>query len=357
MSDDIPISGDSEEFKIATRQQIHEAYNLNELPDGEVILDGTYTKEGWTQEESQAILGEPYHTQSGTELARWADEAMYSATPMDLEHGQNVQPHVKLISMTANPLRVMAAAAQLYRGDVVDDAKDIPRAIANDWVNDMNRTKLQAPLEFIDLHLLIGGVTRAFTHQLVRQRTAVYIQESMRFAVKGDAQWEVAMPPSISHLREDDPKRRIWDDTVARMAWTYKTLIDAGIPAEDARGILPMNITTRVHYKTNLRALVDHSGMRLCSQAQHEWKVVWRRIIEAIANYGPLDERWQQMGILSLLGPVCYQTGKCEFMASTDRHCSIRERVQAHYANGDHPDTWSDIDPMEPLMEGAARHA
>jgi thymidylate synthase ThyX len=43
---------------------------------------------------------------------------------------------------------------------------------------------LKAPLEAIDFHFMVEGVTRAHTHQEVRQRTAVFAQESMRFAVK-----------------------------------------------------------------------------------------------------------------------------------------------------------------------------
>src|SRR5262249_33068232 len=62
------------------------------------------------------IPDEPEPTHS-TEVRRWADEAMYSATPLvDREAGELLKPRVTIISMTHNPLRVMAAAAQQYRG-------------------------------------------------------------------------------------------------------------------------------------------------------------------------------------------------------------------------------------------------
>ena len=45
--------------------------------------------------------------------------------------------------------------------------------------------------------------------QLVRQRVgASYIQESMRFAVKGNAAKEIGMPPYIEALAEDHPMSR-----------------------------------------------------------------------------------------------------------------------------------------------------
>lgn len=297
----------------------------------------------------------PEHIHS-KEIARFADAAMYVAEPDRMANqGLEVLPQVTLIHQTANPLRVMAAAAELYRGRVVRDPDDVSEEEALAWFGDMTKTALKAPLEFIDFHFLIEGVTRAFTHQLVRQRTAVYVQESQRFAVKEHTRWEVSLPPSIAELKYDDPRRVNWDLAIQHISNTYKNLINAGTPAEDARGLLPTNITTRVHYKTNLRGLAEHAGLRLCSQAQHEWKQVWAQMIQAIKNYGPFSHRWQQKAITDLFKPVCYQTGRCEFRAATDRYCSIRERVEAHYAKGEGPEQWTNISPLEPLLATAAR--
>lgn len=290
------------------------------------------------------------------EVQRWADVAMYTAE-RDINGMEPIEPRVTLVHMTDNPLRTMAAASELYRGHIVDGKSQISKTVAEKWLDDMTKTALQAPLEFIDMHFLFEGVTRAFTHQLVRQRTAVFVQESQRFAVKDNAEFETAMPPSIARLKDDDPARVVWNSTVRQVADAYMMLVDHGIPAEDARGLLPTNITTRVHYKTNLRGLAEHAGMRLCSQAQYEWKQVWAGIINAILNYGPFSERWQQRAIVKLFKPVCYQTGRCEFRAETDRHCRIRDRVETHFSRGEGPETWIDINPMEPLMEGAARRS
>jgi flavin-dependent thymidylate synthase len=294
----------------------------------------------------------------GTEVARFADVAMWEAHPdeMGAEH-EAVLPRVTLISMTPNPLREMAAASEMYAGRPVRNAQQISRTVAEKWFREMTKTVLHAPLEFIEFHFLFEGVTRAFTHQLIRQRTAVYVQESMRFAVKSHAAVEVAQPWSIRSLKEDDPRKMIWDDAVAHASWAYNALIDNGIAAEDARGVLPTNITTRIHYKTNLRNLAEHAGLRLCSQAQEEWKLVWAGMLEAIKNYGFPVDRWQNKLILELFKPICYQTGRCEFRGENDRYCPIRERVEAHHSRGEGPTVWVDIDPREPLVPGAARKA
>lgn len=310
----------------------------------------SWAGEGFSRVEPEDLPPEP-----GKEMLRYADVAMYARKPM-VEEGELVKPKVTLAMMTPNPLRTMAAASELYRGEVVPDVTSISRERALMWLTDMTKTVLSAPLELISFQFLIEGVTRAFTHQLVRQRVgAVYIQESMRFSVAENGEHEVRMPPSIERLKEDDPARVVWSDTVSRIAWAYKTLINAEIPAEDARGLLPTNITTRVWYSTNLRGLMTHGGTRLSSQAQYEWKEVWRQILQAIGSYGPKEERWQQHAIATLFRPICYQTGKCEFLADTDRFCNIRERVMAHHAKGEGPDRWFDINPLEALSEGAAR--
>jgi thymidylate synthase ThyX len=67
---------------------------------------------------------------------------------------------------------------------VIRDLAEITDDERRHYFDECFKTTLKAPLEFIDFHLMVEGVTRAHTHQEVRQRTAVFAQESMRFAVK-----------------------------------------------------------------------------------------------------------------------------------------------------------------------------
>jgi flavin-dependent thymidylate synthase len=298
------------------------------------------------------------------EVARFADVAMFTAKPIEPEENGEILPKVTLISLTPDPIRTMAAACGLYSGKIIRSREEVSREEAEHWLSEMSRTALKAGLEFVDFHFLIENVSRGFTHQLVRQRTAVYVQESMRFAVKENAGMEVGMPPSIARLAEDHPQRVVWQKSVERMGQDYMALIESGIPAEDARGLLPTNILTRVHYKTNLRGLMEHAGMRLCTQAQFEWRLVWAEILRAIRAYpdesepsrlGPwFDLSWQCELLANLFRPICYRTGKCEFAADIDRACSIRSRVNAHHAAAEPSTTWVDILPREWMADPTA---
>jgi flavin-dependent thymidylate synthase len=282
---------------------------------------------------------------------RWADRAMFKAEALDASDG----PRVYLLWMTPDPLGAIAAACKMYKGEVVRNLYDVTDAERLEYLQQVNKTKLKAPFEFVQFHFMIEGVTRGFTHQMVRQRTAAYAQESLRFAVIGeeDGDIPVRLPPSLSGLPMDSESLAVWHETVREIGTTYRRLVDSGVPAEDARGILPHNVLTRLHYTTNLRALLDHAGNRLCTQAQFEWRDVFAKIVDAIRGAHTIEMYkkapdgqpaaypvYMADQLTSLFRPVCYATGKCEFMANFDRECSIRERVQANHEIGRPSSEW-----------------
>ena len=275
-----------------------------------------------------------------SELVRYADKAMFEAAPIEREEGKRVQPVVRLLSMTADPLGAIAAACRMYEGKPTTKLSDVTDDERRHYWEEVKKTHLKAPYEFVDLHFYIEGVDRAFTHQHVRQRTAVFAQESMRFAVKENMASEAAVPPSLLKA-ENRTELDLWDSTLDTIEDAYNALVGAGIPAEDARGILPHATTTRIHYKTNLRNLLDHAGNRLCTQAQWIWRYVFNGIVRGIGAYDPVaaifpggtagtDHLWQfrLMADDDLFRPVCFSLGHCPFTADFDRGCTIRDRVQ-----------------------------
>jgi hypothetical protein len=213
---------------------------------------------------------------------------------------------------------------------------------------------------------MIDGVDRGFTHQMVRQRTAVYAQESHRFAVIEDLPHAVCLPPSLHGTSEEadinssiqaERWRATWDQANDFTSKAYQTLVNDGMPQEDARGLLPTATSTRLNFVTDMRNLVDHAGNRLCTQAQFHWRHVFNEMIKAIRNYGQLESvdisemgdarvrtiqgaesehAWQFRALADseLWRPVCYLLGHCPFKASFDRFCSIRDRIEILGKNG-----------------------
>lgn len=297
------------------------------------------------------------------DIVKWADDAMYEAQP--IKQGEKKGPQVYLLSATPDPLGAVAAAMRMFRGDPpysLADVTDDERRWA--WEESI-KGHLKAPWEMIDFQFMLEGVSRSFTHQLVRQRTAVYAQESQRFAVKRGMADEAVIPPSI---RGNEGAEEIFRAALADAQHSYDCLVDSGIPAEDARALLPHATATRVIYKTNFRGLMEHAGMRLCTQAQFEWRSVFMGIMKAIRNYSsyymsrphgigmPEHTRadWQfdliAKPIAATFAPVCYKAGHCVFMSELDRGCTIRDRVQAFSAAGVPPDKWgADVNWAEPM--------
>ena len=269
------------------------------------------------------------------EMLRWADAAMYESQPMLVEEDTGlVKPRVFLINATPDPLGTLAVDMRMYRGDPVYSLKEITNEERHWAWEELSKTHLNTPLEGVHLKFMIEAVTRSFTHQMVRQRVgAYYVQESLRFAVKRGLADEVAIPPSI--VDGDESAQMIWETVIKHIEAAYESLVNAGIPAEDARGILPHCTTTRIIYNTNLRALFEHAGNRLCTQAQFEWRAVFLEMMKAIREYGTphLREDWQWKMIATptryTFTPICYRLGRCAFMSMLDRGCTIRERVNA----------------------------
>lgn len=308
---------------------------------------------------------------------KWGDSAQYHAEPhanyVDEQHG--VVPSAHLIWMTPDPLGVLAAFSGIYKGEVHKDVSRITDDMRKQCFEDVQKTHLQAPLELVKFHFLIEGVDRAFTHQHVRQRTAVYGQESLRFAIPGTLDMATTLPPSLQgtsrvspegpyDITEEQAWRNRWEAALHSIDANYHALVETGMPAEEARGLLPTAVATRIHYCTDMRNMKDHAGNRLCTQAQFHWRVVFAQMLDQIRNYTPdfyswiphgegIDRsrllgmwedkfRWQYQMIADspLWRPVCYELRYCPFQASFDRACSIRERVEAMGRSGIPSSEW-----------------
>lgn len=295
----------------------------------------------------------------GGEVMRYADKAMYEAAPM-----VSITPKVYLLWMTPDPLGAIAAMSRMYEGKPTYSLSDITDDERGKYWKAMSETHLNAPLESVKLHFFIEGVDRAFTHQMVRQRTAVYAQESLRFAVKENLAQETPYPISFYDDRVygnrsgQNDLRDLWDKTVSDIEAAYKKLIANGVPAEDARGLLPHAITTRLNYVTDLRNLLEHAGNRLCTQAQFHWRTVFMQIRESIRTYLPSisdgemwvdqDDNWQfELIANTAFVPQCYLQGRCPFKADFDRGCTIRGRVDQFERRGVPSKEWEDSTTMD----------
>lgn len=207
---------------------------------------------------------------------------------------------VLLVASTPEPDRTVAAAARLCysdasAGDLVEKMKgeDVSRFIGH-----LRGSGHLSPFEHAVFTFAIDGISRVCTHQLVRHRLASYSQQSQRYVEMKDP--EVVLPPSVS---ADPAARDIFERTVRDSHEAYRTMVEAGIPREDARYVLPHGWVTKIVVTMNARELHHFFSMRLCRRAQWEIRDLAKRMLLIARKEAPV--------IFSVAGPDCVTRGRC----------------------------------------------
>jgi thymidylate synthase (FAD) len=143
----------------------------------------------------------------------------------------------------------------------------------------------------------VEGVSRALTHQLVRHRIASFSQQSQRYVSLKDPSY---VRP---HTVENNPDAsKIFDETMDRIWEAYRALEEMGVPAEDARYLLPNGCTTNIVVTMNARELLHFFSLRCCGRAQWEIREMAEKMLALCVEVSP--------AIFSDAGPPCMR-GPC----------------------------------------------
>ncbi len=137
----------------------------------------------------------------------------------------------------------------------------------------MESFKYPSVLEHVVFTFLIEGISRVTSHQLVRHRIASYTQESQRYST---VEKDYVVPVSVIKAGFEEEFRKIMEEAYR----LYDKMIDAGVPYEDARYIVPQAVTTRLLMTVNLRELIHIACLRLSPHAQWELRELVRLMIE-----------------------------------------------------------------------------
>lgn len=142
--------------------------------------------------------------------------------------------------------------------------------------------------EFVDYVFMVEGVSRAFTHQFVRSRNASYAQQTMRVLHMGEYDYV-----KTDRLLECEEASRLVDKVNETIRAAYNEMTTGlGVPAEDARGVLPTNISTNIVAKFNLRAFVDLAKSRTGGRTQNEYQKVVNAMVDEVLLVHPWAEKF-----------------------------------------------------------------
>lgn len=193
--------------------------------------------------------------------------------------------NVELLYHTENPERAIATAARLCYAPV--GAAELMETMPDERVRSVLSTIMSSghfsTLEHASYTFAIEGVSRALTHQLVRHRLASFNQQSQRY-VKFKEGVAVVTPPTVG---ENPQAREVFDQAVEACVQAYQKLLDAGIPAEDARYLLPNAAESKIVVTMNVRELLHFFSNRCCNRAQWEIRELAHRMLELVRPTAP----------------------------------------------------------------------
>jgi thymidylate synthase (FAD) len=169
-------------------------------------------------------------------------------------------------------------------------------------------------IEHIVFTFGISGVSRTLSHQLVRHRAGVaFDQQSQRYVTFKGGEFPYTVPESVKKagLAGD------LDAEFDRLAALYDRLVQAGVPAEDARFVLPNATNTNFKVTVNLLELLHIADLRLCTRAQWEFRKVVALMRAEVMRQLPMLGRYMQ--------PKCgeHRLGYCDEPYEDWQRCPI----------------------------------
>ena len=205
------------------------------------------------------------------------------------------------MSYTPEPDALVAAAARICYRDVTagELLHGEEQKLSEGLIADLFRSGHLSTFEHVSFTFGIDGLSRVASHQLVRHRVASFSQQSQRYVKMSPDPESVVIPPSVSETPE---ALRLYTEAVKTSQETYRALIEAGIPKEDARFILPHGHSTRLVMTMNARELHHFFSLRLCRRAQWEIHELARKMLILCRGKAPV--------LFGKAGPSCIY-GKC----------------------------------------------
>lgn len=224
---------------------------------------------------------------------------------------------VQLLTYTSDAEQTVAAAARLcYSPSSITDVMD---KSAGDRVGLLKKILSLghfSVLEHASFSFGIEGISRTCSHQLVRHRIASYSQQSQRY-VSHREQFSAVTPPTIAS-RPDLQER--YQEAMKQAHAVYRDLVDAGIPAEDARFVLPNAAETKIVVTMNARELWHFFSLRCCRRAQWEIRETAKQMLGEVRHKAPT--------LFAEAGPACLRGACPEGSMSCGEAASVREEFR-----------------------------
>jgi thymidylate synthase (FAD) len=228
---------------------------------------------------------------------------------------------VKLLDHSSDPIRSLyiayrtaySALTPMQIETRIGDER-ITRQQMLDFIEKRMETGHASPLEQVWFEFGIAGVSRAFSHQFVRHRMGIsFEQQSQRYVTYKGGDFPYTVPESVKKAGLEGELQAQFDDIAA----LYDRLVQAGVPAEDARFVLPNATNTNFKVTVNFLELLHIADLRLCTRAQWEFRKVVAMMRADVMRTFPELARYVQ--------PKCgeHRMGYCDEAYEDWQRCPI----------------------------------
>ncbi len=186
----------------------------------------------------------------------------------------------RLINVTEDPETSIARAARISHqtsGAEGDYSQEEDREL----IRKLRQRGHWSPFEFASATFYIEGVSRSCLAQLTRHRLASFMVRSMRY-VKQQPE-EVVVPESVENAGLTEEYREKFEELYE----LYQKSIEAGVPKEDARFLLPIGSKTSLYLKANFREFRHIIDLRGSKEAQWEIRELAQRFHGELEKIAP----------------------------------------------------------------------
>jgi thymidylate synthase (FAD) len=211
---------------------------------------------------------------------------------------------VKLLKHTKEPEKICAIAGRLcYSSSGVEELdKKLDESKIKDILSKIVKSGHLSVLEHASFTFAVEGVSRALLAQLTRHRIASFSVQSQRY-VKFKNGIDCIVPPTIS---KNKYLLKEYNEFIKNTQNFYIKMLENGIPAEDARYVLPNASSTKIVMTMNARELRHFFALRCCNRAQWEIRDMACRMLKLAKDTAPV--------LFETAGPDCVSSECTETM-------------------------------------------
>ncbi|MED4399824.1 FAD-dependent thymidylate synthase [Metabacillus fastidiosus] len=193
------------------------------------------------------------------------------------------------------PSEIVSLEGDKYFGQAAKDGEG--GTDADRLIRQIINSKHLSTVEHISFTFAVEGVSRSLLAQLTRHRIgfsfSVQSQRYVRFGSNDKSEgFDYVTPPSVlnNNMKAADGEftaKEYFDEIMSDLQHVYDRLRSLGVPAEDARFILPNAATTNFVMTGNLRALLDFYSKRAANGAQWEIRDLAEWIKDEVVKVEP----------------------------------------------------------------------